>query len=65
MSQFYFATLTSTNYNMVTLATLIKATTFKTELIRQMKRKPDQLQSISTGSSSNNSFQHGFKEKRT
>ena len=45
MSQFYFATFTSTNYNMVTLATLLTATTFKTEPIRQMKRKPDQLQS--------------------
>lgn len=44
MSQFYFATLTSTT-NMVTLATLLTATTFKTEAIRQMKRKPDQLQS--------------------
>jgi hypothetical protein len=65
MSQFYFATFTSTNYNMVTLATLLTATTFKTEPIRQMKRKPDQLQSKLTGSSSNNNFQHGFKEKRT
>jgi vacuolar-type H+-ATPase subunit C/Vma6 len=44
MSQFYFATLTSTT-NMVTLATLLTATTFKTEALRQMKRKPDQLQS--------------------
>ena len=48
---------------MVTLATLLKATTFKTEPIRQMKRKPDQLQSKLTGSSSNNNFQHGFKER--
>jgi hypothetical protein len=56
MSQFYFATFTSTNYNMVTLATLLTATTFKTEPIRQMKRKPDQLQSKLTGSSSNNNL---------
>jgi hypothetical protein len=44
MSQFYFAPLTSTT-NMVTLATLLTATTFKTEPIRQMKHKPDQQQS--------------------
>ncbi len=56
MSQFYFATFTSTNYNMVTLATLLTATTIKTEPLRQMKRKPNQLQSKSTGSSSNNNF---------
>jgi hypothetical protein len=57
MSQFYFfATFTSTNSNMVTLATLLKATTFITEPIRQMKRKPDQLQSKLTGRSSNNNF---------
>jgi hypothetical protein len=54
MSQFYFATLKQTNYNMVTLATLLTTTTFKTEPIRQMKRKPDQLQSKLTGSSLNN-----------
>ncbi len=51
MSQFYFATFTSTNSNMVTLATLLTATTFKTESISvtifknddktAMKRKPD------------------------
>ena len=39
------ATLISTNSYMVTLATLLTATTFKTEAIRQMKHKPDQLQS--------------------
>ena len=55
MSQFYFATVTSTNNNMVTLATLLTAP-LKTEPIRQMKRKPDQLQSKLTGSSSNNNF---------
>ena len=47
---------------MVTLATLLTANTFKTEPIRQMKRKPDQLQSKLKGSSSNNNFLHGFKE---
>jgi hypothetical protein len=45
MSQFYFATFTSTNSNVVTLATSLTATTCKSEPIRQMKRKPDQLQS--------------------
>ncbi len=56
MSQFYFVTFTSTKYNMVTLATLLTATTIKTEPTRQMKRKPDELQSKLTGSSSNNNF---------
>ncbi len=54
MSQFYFATFTSTNSNMVTLATLLTTTTFKTESIlvtifknddkTAMKRKPDNIQ---------------------
>ena len=45
----------------MTLATLLTATTFKTEPKRQMKRKPDQLQSKLTGGSSNNNFQQNMK----
>jgi hypothetical protein len=56
MSQFYFATFTSTNSNMVTLATLLTATTFKTESISvtifknvdktAKKRKPDNIHNL-------------------
>jgi hypothetical protein len=49
---------------MVTLATLLTATTFKKEPTRQMKRKPDQLQSKLTGSSSNNNFNKALKKRK-
>jgi hypothetical protein len=49
---------------MVTLATLLTATTFKKEPKRQMKRKPDQQQSTLTGSSPNhNFFNKALREK--
>jgi hypothetical protein len=65
MSQCYFATFTSTNSNMVTLATLLTATTFKSEPIRQMKRKPDQLQSKLQAVLRKTTFNMELNKKRT